>query len=139
MGLLSSTLDQESPGSSPGGAPGSSHPDVRLGKIVADEQERLVERGGERIRKTVTEVEARGVTVFAVLTESASSELRLLRADRYDVDGRALDEQIDLALAVLSVSIEHDDPSFDESSGGDAVDWVGLEGGGNTRRLWFIH
>src|SRR3989442_5205257 len=57
--------------------------DIRLGEIIALEQERLARRAGQRVGENIAEIEAGGVTSLA---EASVSPSRLGHMLRIDVD-----------------------------------------------------
>src|ERR1700722_15034790 len=75
---------------------------------------------------------------MATLTESpvrTAGNVGVLRCHGDDVDRRALDEEIDLALAVFAIARERDNAGLDERRGRDASHGVKVECGPQRRGI----
>jgi hypothetical protein len=77
--------------------------DIRLGEIIALEQEGLARRAGQRVGENIAEIEAGGVTSLAEASVSPSRLGHLLRIDGDHDDLGLVDQRIEFAPTRLAL------------------------------------
>ncbi len=73
---------------------------VGLFEILAFKEEGLAGDLGKRIRKAVTEIQARRVSAFTEVEEGLASDMRLLDRERFDDDACPAEKNIALTASV---------------------------------------
>ena len=107
-------------------------------EVVTRKEQRFVQCNRERIAEAIAIVQPSGVSPFAKAAERRSGNFGMVGSYRNDLHGEAVQKDIELPLAGISVSSLHDDPSFDHGRSCDPAYQVPLQRRYETRRLALI-
>src|SRR5712664_998570 len=95
--------------------------DVRSAELVAFEQKGFSARFGQRVGKTVAEIEAGGMAAFAVVGVALASQECLLFSDRLDGNARTTEKRVALAYSMVANPAFRNDGSLDKGCGGNSA------------------
>ncbi len=104
------------PGADSGSVRG--HRNIRLAEIIADEEQQLTDRLGQRVGEAVTEVEAGRVAPLAEAAERRAGNFGILSGLRVDLYTEPEKKLIQPALTLVSEASLHDDSGLHQRGDG---------------------